>query len=150
MEMWVHEIKQLRRNFDFANKIAKLNEPEYDSELGDFDNEFFSSTGKINITQIKSSLQKYETRKPTREAPPNWDAYNVELINLWKQNIDWIDGKDYRASKIGEHSLENHIEKLDNTISNRQTYRENNRDNDKNKGNYKFDEEQTLMRVKAN
>lgn len=57
MEICVQEIKQARRKFNLKNNMTKMNEPDYDSDLSDFDKQFFTSSGRFNINQIKSSVK---------------------------------------------------------------------------------------------
>lgn len=64
MEIQVQEIKQARRKYNIQNDMTKMNEPDYDSDLSDFDKQFFSSSGRFNINQVKSSLQFYNSSKP--------------------------------------------------------------------------------------
>lgn len=125
MEMWVHEIKQLRRNFDFANKIAKLNGSDDDSELDDFDSEIFSSTGKLDMAQLKRRLQKDEVTKPAREASSNLDAYNFGSINLRNQNIGLTDNLDVKTYKANDHIQHSNLLKFAETSSSKQTARDN-------------------------
>jgi hypothetical protein len=56
MEICVQEIKQARRKHNINIDMTRLNEPEYDSDLSDFDKNFFSSSGRFNINQVQSSL----------------------------------------------------------------------------------------------
>jgi len=78
MEICVHEIKQARRKHNIKNDMTKMNEPEYDSDLSDYDQQFFSSSGRININQVKSSLQQYHSTKPMKESSiiqPTYSQY---------------------------------------------------------------------------
>lgn len=125
MEMWVHEIKQLRRNFDFANKIAKLNGSDDDSELDDFDGEVFNSTGKVNIARLRSWLQKYEIAKPVRQTPSSSDAYNFGSINLRNQNVGLADKVDSKTYKGSDHVQHKNVAKLAQTSSSKQTDNDN-------------------------
>jgi hypothetical protein len=56
MEICVQEIKQARRKHNINIDMTRLNEPEYDSDLSDFDKNFFSSSGRFNINKVQSSL----------------------------------------------------------------------------------------------
>lgn len=55
MEICLKEIKQARRKFNLKNNMTKMNEPDYDSDLSDFDKQFFILSGRFNINQIKTS-----------------------------------------------------------------------------------------------
>lgn len=85
MEICVQEIKQARRKFNIKNDMAKMNEPDYDSDLSDFDKQFFTSSGRFNINQIKSSFKNYAEAKPKKTSTNENYLHQYNLLKLNKQ-----------------------------------------------------------------
>jgi len=121
MEIWVQEIKQARRKHVIKKDMTRMNEPEYDSDLSDFDKQFFSSSGRFNINQIKSSLQQYNSTRPLKESKkmkPTFSQYNslnppknlptdsINKNNNFKQSAnktwDLISSPEFKSTKIIE------------------------------------------------
>lgn len=86
MEIQVQEIKQARRKYNIQNDMTKMNEPDYDSDLSDFDKQFFSSSGRFNINQVKSSLQFYNSSKPSNASknPQNKNYTQYSSLKMSK------------------------------------------------------------------
>jgi hypothetical protein len=84
MEICVKEIKQARRKYNIKNDLVKMNEPDYDSDLSSFDKQFFSSSGRFNINQIKSSLKQYNESQPLENEKFN-NTTNEHLSTLLKK-----------------------------------------------------------------
>lgn len=99
MEICVQEIKQARRKFNLKNNMTKMNEPDYDSDLSDFDKQFFTSSGRFNINQIKSSV---------KNNPPK----NIALkLNKQTSANTWIQKGSYIAyHKMGDLSGSGELE----------------------------------------
>jgi hypothetical protein len=78
MEICVQEIKQARRKHNINIDMTRLNEPEYDSDLSDFDKNFFSSSGRFNINKVQSSLACYNSTKPKKKTglQQNYSQYS--------------------------------------------------------------------------
>jgi hypothetical protein len=53
-----------------------MNDPDYDSELSDSDQQFFTSSGRFNINQIKSSLNRFQSTQPIKDAYKEQSEYN--------------------------------------------------------------------------
>lgn len=77
MEICVQELKQAKRKYYLKNDMARMEDPDNDSDLSDFDKQFFSSSGRFNINQIKGSFKNYRDALPQKS-----DAENTEKVSL--------------------------------------------------------------------
>ena len=63
-------------NYKIKKDLAKMNDPDYDSELSDSDQQFFTSSGRFNINQIKSSLNRYQSSQPIKNEYRRYPEYS--------------------------------------------------------------------------
>jgi hypothetical protein len=83
-----------------------MNEPDYDSDLSDFDKQFFSSSGRFNINQVKSSLQFYNSSKPSNtssNAQKNYTQYSSLKLSK-KTPANTVKRKEVDFNKIGNRT----------------------------------------------
>jgi hypothetical protein len=83
-----------------------MNEPDYDSDLSDFDKQFFSSSGRFNINQVKSSLQFYNSSKPSNtssNAQKNYTQYSSLKMSK-KTPSNTFKRKEVDFNKIGNRT----------------------------------------------
>jgi hypothetical protein len=79
MEICVQEIKKARRKHVIKKDMNKMNDSDYNSDLSDTDQLLFSSSGRFNINQIKSSFKKSVAKHKNRVAKkmqPTYSQYN--------------------------------------------------------------------------
>lgn len=115
MEIWVQEIKVTHGNYKMKKDLAKMNDPDYDSELSDSDQQFFTSSGRFNINQIKSSLNRYQSSQPIKDAYKRQNEYdfietnnklplnpliNFQNSNNFNKTASWIDSVELTPNVI--------------------------------------------------
>jgi hypothetical protein len=104
MEICVQEIKQARRKHNINTDMTRLNEPEYDSDLSDFDKNFFSSSGRFNINKVQSSLACYNSTKSKKKTGLQQNYSQYSSLNLTKnvpENLKQTKQKPSTIEKIG-------------------------------------------------
>ena len=104
MEICVQEIKQARRKHNINIDMTRLNEPEYDSDLSDFDKNFFSSSGRFNINKVQSSLAWYNSTKSKKKTglQQNYSQYSsLKLTKNVPENLKKTKQNASAIEKIG-------------------------------------------------